>query len=265
MLEKVYSAKKLKKRTLFSFSILFLGLTGSILGYNFVKHQQPVDETPKFLRSVLEFNEMIWMKILDPEKTDKICSGPPVKGSPSRVNGDVGLEDPLDPKNWKMTVSTVMSEKAQDILTVTMDDLLKLPRTEILNQFKCIEGWSQVMAFSGVRFIDFLERYHLGTHSGQSVDLKNRPDDLYSYVGMETPDGEYYVSIDMKSMLSPQTVLAYDMNGFPLSAQHGAPLRLAIPNKYGVKNIKRIGKIVFSDVKLPDYWGERGYDWFIGL
>ena len=84
-------------------------------------------------------------------------------------------------------------------------------------------------------------------------------------MGLETPDGQYYVSIDMKSMLSPQTLLAYEMNGFPLTGDHGAPLRLVIPNKYGVKSLKRVGKIIFSDEKLPDYWGEQGYDWFIGL
>ena len=69
----------------------------------------------------------------------------------------------------------------------------------------------------------------------------------------------------MKSMLSPQTLLAYEMNGAPLSLANGAPLRLAISNKYGVKNLKRIGVIRFADSKFPDYWGEKGYDWFIGL
>ena len=50
------------------------------------------------------------------------------------------------------------------------------------------------------------------------------PADLYRYVGLITPDGEYYVSIDMESMLHPQTLLAVGMNGEPLSTENGAPL-----------------------------------------
>jgi DMSO/TMAO reductase YedYZ molybdopterin-dependent catalytic subunit len=55
------------------------------------------------------------------------------------------------------------------------------------------------------------------------------------------------------------------MNGRPLLPQDGAPLRLMIPVKYGIKSIKRIGKLWFSDTRPPDYWAERGYDWFAGL
>ena len=64
---------------------------------------------------------------------------------------------------------------------------------------------------------------------------------------METPDGQYYVGLDMESALHPQTLLCYEMNGKPLEPEHGAPLRLVIPVKYGIKNIKHIGKIKFTD------------------
>jgi DMSO/TMAO reductase YedYZ molybdopterin-dependent catalytic subunit len=80
-----------------------------------------------------------------------------------------------------------------------------------------------------------------------------------------TPDGGYYVSIDMPSMLHPQTLLAFEMNERPLLNQDGAPLRLLIPVKYGIKSIKRIGRILFSKRRPPDYWAERGYDWYAGL
>jgi DMSO/TMAO reductase YedYZ molybdopterin-dependent catalytic subunit len=179
----------------------------------------------------------------------------------------LGLETPLDISQWKMNVITPVgtSQKGTGRLELNMDDIRALPKTQILTTFKCIEGWSEDMAFGGVKFSDFLKHYHLGTHSGQPPDFENNKNDLYAHVGLETPDGQYYVSIDMKSMLSPQTLLAYEMNGFPLTGDHGAPLRLVIPNKYGVKSLKRVGKIIFSDEKLPDYWGEQGYDWFIGL
>jgi len=82
---------------------------------------------------------------------------------------------------------------------------------------------------------------------------------------METPDGKYQVGLDMESALHPQTILAYEMNEAPLQSIHGAPLRLIIPVKYGIKNLKCIGKIVFSNQRPPDYWAKRGYDYYSGL
>ncbi len=84
------------------------------------------------------------------------------------------------------------------------------------------------------------------------------------FVGIETPDRAYYVGLDIESALHPQTLLAYEMNGAPLAALHGAPLRLAIPVKYGIKNIKRIGTIRYTNVRPADFWAERGYDWYAG-
>jgi DMSO/TMAO reductase YedYZ molybdopterin-dependent catalytic subunit len=82
---------------------------------------------------------------------------------------------------------------------------------------------------------------------------------------MATPDEDYYVGLDIKSALHPQTLLAYERNGQPLEWEHGAPLRLIIPVKYGIKNIKRIGLIRYTDDRPDDYWSEEGYDWFAGL
>lgn len=65
--------------------------------------------------------------------------------------------------------------------------------------------------------------------------------------------------------MHPQTLLAYEMNGQPLTNDHGAPLRLIIPVKYGIKNLKRIGKITFSDSRPKDYWAENGYDYDSGF
>lgn len=55
------------------------------------------------------------------------------------------------------------------------------------------------------------------------------------------------------------------MNGEPLTLDHGARLRLVIPTKHGIENIKRIGKICFTDTRPTDYWFERGYHWYAGL
>ena len=90
------------------------------------------------------------------------------------------------------------------------------------------------------------------------------PGNLLGYVSMETRDAAYYVGLDMASALHPQTLLCYEMDGEPLTTDHGAPLRLVIPVKYGIKSLKQIGTIRFTDRRPADYWAERGYDWYAG-
>jgi DMSO/TMAO reductase YedYZ molybdopterin-dependent catalytic subunit len=69
----------------------------------------------------------------------------------------------------------------------------------------------------------------------------------------------------MPAAMHPQTLLVYEMNGKPLPMEHGGPLRLIIPHKYGVKNIKRIGRLIYADRPPKDYWAEQGYDYYAGL
>ena len=65
-------------------------------------------------------------------------------------------------------------------------------------------------------------------------------------------------------LVSEEELLAYELDGQPLSWQHGAPLRLAIPVKYGIKNIKRLALIRYTNIRPADFWAERGYDWYAG-
>jgi DMSO/TMAO reductase YedYZ molybdopterin-dependent catalytic subunit len=55
------------------------------------------------------------------------------------------------------------------------------------------------------------------------------------------------------------------MAGLPLTQEHGAPIRLHMPIKYGYKQIKRIALIAYTDEKPDDYWTRLGYDWYAGL
>ncbi len=172
-----------------------------------------------------------------------------------RVNGDIGLDDDLDPA-WKLTV-TGLGEP----LSLALDQIKALPKVEMITQLKCIEGWSRVLQWSGCRFKDFVAK-HVGQAAGQASAQAPDPD---SYVAFETPDREYYTGLDLASAMHRQTLLCYEMNGKPLTPEHGAPLRLVIPVKYGIKNIKRLGTIAFSPTRPRDYWAERGYDWYAGF
>lgn len=180
-----------------------------------------------------------------------------------RFNGDLGLGEDFDPATWKLTVAGLADTNAAT-KTLMLKDIKALPKVEMVTELKCIEGWSMIVHWGGARLADFIEKYPPATQSGDAPDVKNKPNDLPNYVSLQTPDNGYYVGLDMASALHPQTLLCYEINGQPLSAEHGAPLRLAIPVKYGIKNIKRIGKISFTNERPADYWAEQGYDWYAG-
>ncbi len=141
-------------------------------------------------------------------------------------------------------------------LLLSMDDIWKLPHYDLVTEFKCIEGWSQIASWGGVRLADFIAAY-------PPARLPNG--NLPRYVYMETPDGDYYCGYDMAAAMHPQSLLVYEMGGRPITRWHGAPLRLHMPIKYGYKQIKRIGLIAYTDMKPDDYWTKLGFDWYAGL
>ncbi len=141
-------------------------------------------------------------------------------------------------------------------LLLTMDDLRALPRTELITQFKCIEGWSQIVQWHGLRLRDLIDAY-------PPAPLPNGK--LPRYVYMETPDGLYYTGYNLSACRHPQSILVTEMSSAPLTQDHGAPMRLHMPIKYGYKQIKRIGLIAYTDMKPDDYWTKLGYDWYGGL
>jgi len=166
-----------------------------------------------------------------------------------RHNTDIGSKSRLDAPAWRLQVRKISGE----IMAISIDEIKALPKFDIVYDFKCVEGWDQIQHWGGVRFVDFVK--HFGLNAETKLD----------YVGMETPDKQYYIGLDMPSAMHPQTLLAYEMNEQPLPVKHGAPLRLIIPVKYGIKNLKRIGSISFSNKRPHDYWAEQGYDYYSGL
>jgi hypothetical protein len=250
--KKLTGDEKISKRTFISFSVFFGLQAAGLIGWLKLKNQ-PLDggllggiQEP--LRDGLEVNEKIFGNSFDP---DKLAKEYPKEAAvkEARVNGLVGIGEDFEAAEWKLNVV----KNSGEYLEISLDEIKQLPKTEVIYNFKCIEGWSQVSYWGGVRFSDFLNNF----------DLK--PEAAMKYVGMMTPDEEYYVGIDMPSALHPQTILCYEHNNKPLTPDHGYPLRLIIPVKYGIKSIKRIGSMYFDNEKPSDYWAERGYDYYSGL
>jgi DMSO/TMAO reductase YedYZ molybdopterin-dependent catalytic subunit len=163
----------------------------------------------------------------------------------ARLNGRLGLVPDVDPAAWRLNVHGAASP-----VSLTLDAIHELPAHEMITELRCIEGWSTIVKWKGARLRDLMERFP--------------PPNPVRFLGLETANRAYYVGLDIASALHPQSLLVYEMNGQPLSWQHGAPLRLAIPVKYGIKNIKAIATLRYTDVRPADFWAERGYDWYAG-
>jgi len=231
-----------------------------LAGWRWLVTRSEDDGLPWPLRRVLEFDERLARGIfrtsrLSPEFPRSAARMP-------RINGTIGLESDLDLSAWKLQVVRAAGDHAWR--SFTLDDIKALPRVETTTELRCIEGWSEVVYWAGARLADLATVTGLANRSGRPAYPTGNADDLFDYVALETPDREYYVGLDMASALHPQTLLCYEMDGRPLTPEHGSPLRLVIPVKYGIKSLKRIGTIRFTDARPADYWAERGYDWYSG-
>ena len=240
---------EIARRTRRSFMVLGGGAAVGLAGWAALNRRGAEGDIPPALRSILGFNERVVRGAL--YSNDHLVRTYPESAIGNiKVNADYGLDDDIEEADWRLAVTPY--GQSQPSARVTMDDLRALPRVEEIIDFKCVEGWSTVTKFTGARLSDFTAKFAPGSEKAACV-------------GMKTPNEEYYVGLDMPSALHPQTLLAWEMNGQPLEPLHGAPLRLVIPVKYGIKNIKCIGKIEYTDTRPADYWGERGYDWYAGL
>ncbi|MFD2584592.1 molybdopterin-dependent oxidoreductase [Pedobacter vanadiisoli] len=247
--------QKIRRRTFISFGVFAALGTSAIAGWNWLLDAK--EETPGItggtrapLRRALNKTELFFRNFFSNKHLAKTYPIAEAVKTP-RVNGLIGIEDDedFDVSNWKLTVK-LRNQKDRHI---SIEALKALPKTEIVYDFKCVEGWDEIQYWAGVKLSDFLAHFKLEEEAQKQ------------YMGLETPNGAYYVGLERESILHPQTLLAYEMNGKPISIEHGAPLRLIVPAKYGIKNLKRIGTMAFSDKRPRDYWAEQGYDYYSGL
>jgi DMSO/TMAO reductase YedYZ molybdopterin-dependent catalytic subunit len=120
---------------------------------------------------------------------------------------------PSVPLNWTLAVGGLVERP----MVLTLDQLRKLPRTDLRVQHHCVEGWSAVASWHGVRLSEIAKLV------GLKADVK--------FVEFNSFDDDYFSSWDLGSATHPQTVLAYGMNGHLLGSDHGAPLQLNLATK----------------------------------
>jgi DMSO/TMAO reductase YedYZ molybdopterin-dependent catalytic subunit len=131
----------------------------------------------------------------------------------------------------------------------SLPELYALPQVSQVTRHICVEGWSAIGKWSGVRFSDFLKLI--------GADLTAK------YVGFKCAD-DYYGSIDMPTALHPQTQLSFKYGDDILPPKYGYPMKLRVPTKLGFKNPKHITAIWVSNTNPGGYWEDQGYNWFSG-
>ena len=134
--------------------------------------------------------------------------------TPMKVNGPHGLGQDFDVEKWTLRLEGMKQEP----ITLSIDQIKALPRVEMVTQFCCVEGWSAIQSWAGVRLRDLCAVYAPATTDGGAPDWKEGKN-IQPYVSMETPDGEYFVGLDAASAFHPDTILAYERDGKPLTVK----------------------------------------------
>jgi DMSO/TMAO reductase YedYZ molybdopterin-dependent catalytic subunit len=176
---------------------------------------------------------------------------------PLRNNYDGRTPGPQILEGWALRLSGLASGREERLTPGQLRE--RFGFYEQVTRLVCVEGWSGVAWWGGLRFADVLVAFPPAPGARWAAIRSE-----VNLDGAGNPD-PYYVSIDLDTARHPQTLLVTHHDGRPLSLAHGAPLRLLVPMKLGLKNIKAITSITYVAAEPPDYWNERGYSRYDGL
>jgi DMSO/TMAO reductase YedYZ molybdopterin-dependent catalytic subunit len=149
----------------------------------------------------------------------------------------------FDPATWRLQLAGAVERP----VSLDYRQLRALPKAEQVSTFHCVTGWTvRDVTWRGVRIHDVLSlaRPRADAHALRFVSAEHPYDD--------------YLTLEQASL--PDVMLAYEMDGKPLSRAHGAPLRLVIPDMYGYKNVKWLNRIELVPRAGSGYWEQLGYD-----
>lgn len=144
----------------------------------------------------------------------------------------------------------------------TLAELRAMQQLGEITRHDCVEGWSVIGKFSGVRLSDVL--------------ATAQPKPTARYVIFRCMDHDeqgtpYYESLNLHEAAHPQTILALRLNDSPLDPAHGAPVRLKIPTQLGYKSAKWVYRIELASAFRSlyggngGYWEDQGYNWYAGI
>jgi DMSO/TMAO reductase YedYZ molybdopterin-dependent catalytic subunit len=236
--------KKLEslERRLFMRQSLSLGALTLLSGCN-VTDQESVQ---RVLMAMSRWNDGVQEWLFDPKRLapefpeSRITRPFPFNGYYSEAEVRA-----IDGASYKLE----LAGRIRDKKPWTLAELYALPQVSQVTRLICVEGWSAIGKWSGVRFSDFLELIGADTTA--------------KYVGFQCAD-DYYGSIDMATALHPQTQMTFRFADALLPPKLGYPMRMRIPTKLGFKNPKHVAAIFVTNEYPGGYWEDKGYNWFSG-
>jgi DMSO/TMAO reductase YedYZ molybdopterin-dependent catalytic subunit len=147
------------------------------------------------------------------------------------------------PAAWHLEVGGL----ADRPYTIGYDELLALPPAELKRDFQCVTGWRvPQVEWKGVRLADVLDRAE--------------PQPAATAVQFESFDGAYTETLTLEQARRDDVIVAYELDGKPVSAAHGGPVRLYVAPMYGYKSLKWLQRITLVANPDPGYWEQQGYD-----
>ena len=149
----------------------------------------------------------------------------------------------FDPATWRLRIDGLVRRPVD----LTHRQLLALPKATQVSTFHCVTGWVvDNVHWGGVRFHDLLAPARPLPQAG-----------ALHFISAEKPYDDY---LDLRQVKLRDVMLAYEMDGKPLPQEHGAPVRVVIPEMYGYKNVKWVERIELVAKPGSGYWEQRGYD-----
>jgi DMSO/TMAO reductase YedYZ molybdopterin-dependent catalytic subunit len=149
---------------------------------------------------------------------------------------------PFDPAAYRLVIDGLVERP----LSLSYEELRALPAVRQVSDFHCVEGWGvDGVLWDGVRL--------------QTIFDMVRPTQTAEFVTFHSLGGIYRDSLTLHQAGLPDALVAYDMDGAPLSPDHGLPLRVVMPRMFGYKGAKWLTRIEFRDGRDIGYWEERGW------
>ena len=149
----------------------------------------------------------------------------------------------FDPATWRLEVGGLVDKP----VTLDYRELRSLPRTSEIRDFHCVTGWTVPhVHWTGVRLTDLFEHVK-PQFSAQAV----------RFTSAEVPYVDY---LTLQQASLHDVLLAYEMDGKPLPREHGAPVRLVMPEMYGYKSVKWVSRVDLVMQADDGYWEQLGYD-----
>jgi DMSO/TMAO reductase YedYZ molybdopterin-dependent catalytic subunit len=199
------------------------------------------------LRVISRFNDRVQALLfsettLAPEYPESAITRP----FPFNAYYSVDEAPDIDGDSYQLEIGGLVDNKK----SWTLAELGRLPEVSQITRHVCVEGWSAIGSWQGVRLSDFLKLI--------GADLTAK------YVWFQCAEG-YSNTIDMPSALHPQTQLTLKFDHRTLPTAYGFPIKIRIPTKLGFKNPKYVTAMWVQNNDAGGYWENQGYNWFSGL